>query len=94
MGIIRLKGRWNWLVAAVLLGGVSATPELVAQPPPESDVLPEETREAWERTDYGSGPDRRIHFPRLEQREITPVGYHRDVFVRCFAFDPFDNTRR
>ena len=40
MGIIRLKGRWNWLVAAVLLGGFSATPELVAQPPPESDVLP------------------------------------------------------
>ena len=33
---------------------------LEAQPPPQSDVQPEDTREAWERTDYGSGPDRRL----------------------------------
>jgi hypothetical protein len=72
---IRLGRRWNWLAAAVLLGGFGIAPELAAQPSPESDVAPEETREAWQRTDYGSGPDRRIHFPRLEQREVYTYGW-------------------
>ncbi|MDA7976739.1 MAG: hypothetical protein MPJ27_11310, partial [Pirellulales bacterium] len=43
---------------------------LEAQPPPQSDVQPEDTREAWERTDYGSGPDRRLDIPRLIDRDI------------------------
>ena len=46
-----------------------------AQPPAMSDVAPEEVREAWERTDYGSGPDRRIHLPRLEDRDIFTYGW-------------------
>ena len=46
----------------------------IAQPPAQSDVEPEEVREAWERIDYGSGPDRRLHLPRLEDREIYLYG--------------------
>ena len=48
---------------------------LEAQPPPQSDVQPEDTREAWERTDYGSGPDRRLDIPRLIDRDIYLYGW-------------------
>ncbi|MEO1992563.1 MAG: outer membrane beta-barrel protein [Pirellulales bacterium] len=47
----------------------------IAQPPAQSDVEPEEVREAWERFDYGSGPDRLLHIPRLEDREIYLYGW-------------------
>ena len=45
------------------------------QTPPESDVQPADTREAWQRLDYGSGPDRRIHLPRLEDRDVYTYGW-------------------
>jgi len=44
------------------------SPAVNAQPPPQSDVRPEDTREAWERTDYRSGPDRRLDLPRLTEK--------------------------
>ena len=50
-------------------------PAVEAQPPPQSDVQPEDTREAWERTDYGSGPDRRLDMPRLIERDIYLYGW-------------------
>ncbi len=46
-----------------------------AQPPPVSDVAPEATQLAWETNDYGSGPDRRLHVPRLEQRDVFTYGW-------------------
>jgi len=62
-------GMVAWLTAWLL------TPPALAQAPEMSDVAPEEVRDSWERTDYGSGPDRRIHFPRLEDRDIYTYGW-------------------
>ena len=50
------------LVLAVFMMTDFFSPAIKAQPPPQSDVRPEDTREAWERTDYESGPDRRLDF--------------------------------
>ena len=66
--------RWTLAVAGCLAACLKVSP-VTAQAPAESDVAPEEVREAWERTDYGSGPDRRIHFPRLEDRDIFTYGW-------------------
>lgn len=47
----------------------------IAQPPPVSDVVPEDSRLAWETNDYGSGPDRRLHVPWLERRDVFTYGW-------------------
>ena len=65
--------RWVVHAAAVAAAIVAAT--ATAQPPPESDVAPTATRLAWETIDFGRGPDRRIHFPLLEDREIYNYGW-------------------
>ena len=43
------KGAALFLVLFMLTGRLP--PAVEAQPPPQSDVQPEDTREAWERTD-------------------------------------------
>ena len=67
------KGAALFLVLFMLTGRLP--PAVEAQPPPQSDVQPEDTREAWERTDYGSGPDRRLDMPRLIERDIYLYGW-------------------
>ncbi|MBT6460620.1 MAG: hypothetical protein HOK57_12520, partial [Planctomycetaceae bacterium] len=60
--------------ALFMTTGISTT-VVRAQPPPQSDVRPEDTREAWERTDYRSGPDRRLDLPGLKSQEIYLYGW-------------------
>ncbi len=71
--------RRNWsgrrLAWLLLLLSLSVVTPAGGQTPPESDVQPADTKEAWQRIDYGSGPDRRIHLPRLEDRDIYTYGW-------------------
>ena len=71
--------RRNWsgrrLAWLLLLLSLSVVTPAGGQTPPESDVQPADTREAWQRIDYGSGPDRRIHLPRLEDRDVYTYGW-------------------
>ena len=72
---------------------------LEAQPPPQSDVQPEDTREAWERTDYGSGPDRRPDTERVGFRCAGNVGiaewrYRGSTSARAYLLDhPMEHHR-
>lgn len=71
--------RRNWsgrrLAWLLLLLSLSVVTPAGGQTPPESDVQPADTREAWQRIDYGSGPDRRIQLPRLEDRDVYTYGW-------------------
>ena len=59
----------------MLLLSLSVVTPAGGQTPPESDVPPADTREAWQRIDYGSGPDRRLNLPRLEDRDFYTYGW-------------------
>jgi hypothetical protein len=61
------------VAATVLVCG--SPPRSAAQPPAASDVAPADTRLAWETNDYGSGPERRIHLPLLEDRDFFTYGW-------------------
>ena len=62
------------LLALFMMTGLFS-PAVEAQPPPQSDIQPEDTREAWERTDYESGPDRRLDLPNLTEKDIYLYGW-------------------
>lgn len=72
-----MRRKWSvcrlaWLM---LLLSLSVVTPAGGQTPPESDVPPADTREAWQRIDYGSGPDRRLNLPRLEDRDFYTYGW-------------------
>lgn len=70
----KVRNLTQFSFALFMTTGISAT--LVhAQPPQQADIRPEDTRQAWERTDYGSGPDRRLDLPGLKDQETYLYGW-------------------
>jgi hypothetical protein len=63
------------VVLAMAWAGMAWWSVATAQPPAVSDVAPEATRLAWETNGYDSGPERRIHVPRLERRDVFTYGW-------------------
>jgi hypothetical protein len=60
----------------VFAGSVGPTSHRArGQPPPGSDVPPADVRLSWEENGFASGPDRRLHLPGLETREIFTYGW-------------------
>lgn len=45
------------------------------QAPADSDVPPADVRLAWEENGFESGPDRRLHLPGLESRDVFTYGW-------------------
>mgnify|MGYP001595852744 FL=1 len=74
--MVTWKGRnlTQFSCAIFMATGIAAT-VVYAQPPPQCDVRPEDTREAWDRTDDGSGPDRRPGLPGLKNQDIYLYGW-------------------
>ena len=70
----KVRNLTQFSFALFMTTGISAT-VVCAQQPPQSDIRPEDTRQAWERTDYGSGPDRRLDLPGLKDQETYLYGW-------------------
>ena len=64
----KVRNLTQFSFALFMTTGISAT-VVYAQQPPQSDIRPEDTRQAWERTDYGSGPDRRLDLSASKNQE-------------------------
>ena len=70
----KVRNLTQFSFALFMTTGISAT-VVYAQQPPQSDIRPEDTRQAWERTDYGSGPDRRLDLSASKNQEFYLYGW-------------------
>ena len=70
----KVRNLTQFSFALFMTTGISAT-VVCAQQPPQSDIRPEDTRQAWERTDYGSGPDRRLDLSASKNQEFYLYGW-------------------